>query len=252
MRSREEVMNYVKVLKTELKTYNTELLDVYIMPDFMSFEVVNNYLKDIPVYAGLQDTFWEDYGSYAGEVAPVMLKNIGCKCVYMGHSERRIYFGETDGNINKKILACYRNGIIPFLFVGETKEELEKGITYEVLEEQLGIGLTGIPAEFMRKMVIMYEPRWAIGQEKSASPEVIKKCHEQVRELIAKMYGIEIAKLTRILYGGSVNLENIAEIIRIPEVDGVGSSRASLIPEDYIKMIRIVEEESGKRRNKIN
>jgi len=132
MLSRAEVMDYVVKLRDELVSYNTDLLDVYIMPDFMSYDVVNDNLKNIPIGVGLQDIFWEDYGSYAGEVAPLMLKDVGCKCVYIGHSERKIYFGETNENINKKVLACYRNGIIPFLFVGETKEEFDKGITEEV------------------------------------------------------------------------------------------------------------------------
>lgn len=102
MRSRAEVINYVQKLKAELGSYNTSVLGVFIMPDSMSFEVVNNNLKDIPIYIGVQDIFWEDYGSYVGEVAPLMLKDIGCKYVYIGHSDRKMYFGETNESTNKK------------------------------------------------------------------------------------------------------------------------------------------------------
>ena len=249
MRSRAEVLDYVKKLKDELASLNTDLLYVYIMPDFMSYDTVKKNLKNIPIYVGLQDTFWEDYGSYAGEVAPLMLKDIGCRCVYMGHSERKIYFGETNENINKKVLACYRNGIIPFLFVGETKEEFDRGITEEILKEQLKIGLNGIPADFMKHLVIVYEPRWAIGQEDAASQDIIEKYHKKVRQLLAELYNDNIAYLTRVLYGGSVNLNNISSIIKIPEVDGVGSTRSSLDPINFVKMIRLVEKESEYRKS---
>jgi len=248
MRSRAEVIDYITKLKKELVSYNTDVLDVYIMPDFLSFEVVKNDLQDIPIYAGLQDTFWEDYGSFAGEVAPLMLKDLGCSCVYMGHSERKIYFGETNENINKKVLACLRNGIIPFLFVGETKEEFDKKITEKILKEQLETCLKDVSADLMKSLVIIYEPRWAIGKEDAASPDIIDACHKKVRKLIVELYNSDTTKLTRILYGGSVNLDNISTIIKIPNVDGVGSTRSSLDPINFIKMIRLVEKESEYRK----
>jgi len=239
-------------LKEEQISYNTDDLDVYIMPDFLSFEVVKNNLQDIPIYIGLQDIFWEDYGSFAGEVAPLMLKDLGCSCVYIGHSERKIYFGETNENINKKVLACYRNGIIPFLFVGETKEEFDMGITDKILKEQLKIGLNGIPEDFMKHLVIIYEPRWAIGKEDAASLDIIERCHKKVRGLIEELYNNDTARLTRVLYGGSVNLNNIASIIKIPDVDGAGSTRSSLNPISFAKMVRLVEKESEYRKSIIS
>jgi len=248
MRTKSEVNNYVKILKKELEFYDASIIDLYIIPDFMSFNIVNTSLKDTPIGVGVQDIFWEDYGSYAGEVAPLMLKDIGCKCVYIGHSERKIYFGENNERINKKVLACYRNEIIPFLFVGETKEEFDKGITEKILKEQLEASLNGIPADFMVKLVIVYEPRWAIGLEDAASPHIIESCNHKVRELISNIYNDKTAKLTRILYGGSVNLENISSIIKIPEVDGVGSTRSSLDPMNFIKMAHLVEKEAENRK----
>jgi len=247
MRTRAEVNDYIKILKNELRSFNNDLIEVYIMTDFTSFEVVNNNLKCIHIGVGVQDVFWEDYGPYAGEVSPLMLKDIECKCVYMGHSERKIYFNENNENINKKVLACYRNGMMPFLFVGETKEEFEKGYTEKVLKEQLKAGLSGIPAEFMKNLALVYEPRWVIGKKDAASPDIIERCHYKVRELISDLYNTKTAEVTRILYGGSVNLKNIEAIIGIPQVDGAGSTRSSLNPKTFTKMVRLVEKEAENR-----
>jgi triosephosphate isomerase len=247
MCSRDQVEKYVATIKKVLKSYRKEALDVYIIPDFMSFEVVRNGLKDMPINIGVQDIFWEDYGSYAGEVAPLLLKDIGCKCAYIGHSERKIYFNETNESINKKVLACYRNGIAPFIYVGETREEFEKEMTSKVLKEQLYSGLMGIPAEFMKDLVIIYEPRWAIGQKDAASPEIIENCHQTVREIVEELYNNGTAEITRILYGGSVNLENISSIINCSQVDGVASTRFSLNPLNFEKMVSIVAKEAEKR-----
>lgn len=244
MKSKQEVLNYINVLKNEQDLFDKKSMEVYVILDLISFYLVNEELKDTPTKTGVQDIFWEDYGSYAGEVDPAMLKDLGCDCAYMGHSERKIYFGENDENINKKVLACYRNGIIPFLFVGETLEEFKENKTKEVLERQLKISLRGIPKDFIKNVVIIYEPRWAIGKKNAASEDLIEKCHYQVRELLGRLYSHKLAETIRILYGGSVNLENITKIIKIPGVDGAGSTRSSLNAINFVEMIKLVEKEA--------
>ncbi len=247
MRSRQEVSDFVEVLKSVITAQDLRFLDIFIIPDLLSFEFVKKGIEPTGIKVGVQDLFWEDYGSFAGEVAPAMLKDLGCDCAYFGHSERRIYFGETDENINKKIKAALRNDIIPILYIGETREELNRGLTGKVLKTQLDICLDGIDSSSFKKIIIVYEPRWAIGQKDSASPDTISGSHNLARKLIKDLYGSKISADTRIMYGGSVNLENIFGIIGIKDVDGAAITRAALSAEGFIKLIRVVRAEAEKR-----
>ena len=247
MRSRGEVKDYVSILKNELNRFESAFLEIHIMTDFLSFDYVNSCLSETQIKTGVQDLFWEDFGSYAGEVSPLMLGDLGCSSAYIGHSERKTYFGENDEQINKKLLACLRNGIKPLMFIGETIEELKSGETEAVLKMQLEKGLANVSLEMLENTVIIYEPRWAIGQQNPASADVISSMHTLTRKLLLGIYGSDEAKRIPVLYGGSVNLDNIKEIITIPEVDGVGAARAALNPYDFIKLVRITEEEAIKR-----
>ena len=247
MKSREEVKDYIEKIKSEFKGFDPEVLEVHIMTDFLSFEYTKQNFSALNIKVGVQDLFWEDSGAYAGAISPLMLNNLGCDSAYLGHSERKLYFGETDENINKKVLACLRNNIIALIFIGETKEELDKGLTEEVLRRQLNIGLTNVTVEMLNKIILIYEPRWAIGQKDSASNAIIKSMHIMTKELLTELYDVNTVKNLRILYGGSVNLENIEEIIEIKEVDGVGVARAALNPIDFIKLVRKIEIEAKKR-----
>ncbi|MBN1298345.1 MAG: triose-phosphate isomerase [Actinobacteria bacterium] len=250
MKSRKEVESYVNRLKTSMGIFDDEALEIHIMTDFLSLEYVSKKLEEFGIKAGVQDLFWEDFGPYAGEVSPMMLKDLGCCSAYLGHSERKAYFGENDKNINKKLLACLRNKIIPLVFIGETKEDLGAGMTEKVLRSQLSICLKNVSREMAGKVVIIYEPRWAIGQRESAPPESISAMHILTRKLLSEIYDDDCAFKMKILYGGSVNLKNIEEIISIKDVDGVGAARAALDPDDFIKMIRIIEKEAIKRKAK--
>jgi len=247
MRSRNEVAGFVGRIKKNLKSFNSKVLEVHILTDFLSFEYVKKNLKDTGIKVGVQDVFWEDSGAFVGEVSPLMLKDLGCDSVYLGHSNRKIYFGETDENINKKILACLRNNITPLMLIGETKEEMDMGITVDILKRQLEIGLKGINADMLKKIIIIYEPRWAIGQEQSASLYLIRSMHQKTRELLAQLYDDDFVKQVRILYGGSVNLDNIKEIIEIKEVDGAGAARSAIDALDFIRLIQITGNEAVKR-----
>jgi triosephosphate isomerase len=247
MKSRQDVEDFVKKIKEELISFDYEVLEVYIMADFLSLEYVKQNLGGCNIKAGVQDIFWEDFGAYAGEVSPLMLKDLGCDSAYLGHSERKMYFSETDESINRKLLACLRNNIIPMMFIGETKEELNKGLTEKVLRRQLRIGLKGVTSEVLDKIILIYEPRWAIGQKDSASADIIRSMHEKIRGLITELYNDTSADNIRILYGGSVNLKNIKEILEIKEVDGVGAARVAMNPLDFIQLIRYIENEARKR-----
>jgi triosephosphate isomerase (TIM) len=247
MSSRSEVKNYVSVLKNELKYFKSEVLEIHIMTDFLSFDYVNSCLSETQIKTGVQDLFWEDSGSFAGEVSPLMLRDLGCSSAYIGHSERKTYFGENDESINKKVLACLKNGIKPLMFIGETTQELEMGQTEAVLKRQLVKGLENVSLEMLENTVIIYEPRWAIGQKNSASVNTISSMHNLTRKLLSDIYSSEQAKRIPVLYGGSVNLDNISQIISIKEVDGIGASRAALNPHDFVKLVRITEVEAIKR-----
>lgn len=242
-----EVREYIKKLKNNIDRFQTSLMDAYILPDPLCLQSLIDELGDYPISYGTQDIFWEDSGSYTGEISPLVLKDLGCRYVFIGHSERKKYFGETDTTINKKIHACYRNDIYPILLIGESAEDREKGITPDILKEQLQTDLDGIPANFLPKMALIYEPVWAIGQTGSASLEIIEESHLVVRKLLSTLYDPDISSSTRILYGGSVNTENGAEIIKIPDVDGLAITRGALDPDNFADFIRMTEAEAKKR-----
>ena len=153
MQTRKQVSDFVETLKKALRPEYMQFLDIFIIPDFLSFEFVKKNTASLNIKVGVQDMFWEDYGPFAGEVAPSMLKDLQCDCAYFGHSERRSYFGETDENINKKIKAALRNDITPFLFVGETREELDRGLTDIVLDQQIETCLKDIDSISFQKIL---------------------------------------------------------------------------------------------------
>jgi len=242
-----EVREFVRTLKGNIDKFQTDLMDAYILPDPVCLQALIDELGDFPVNYGTQDIFWEDSGSYTGEISSLVLKDLGCRYVFIGHSERKKYFGETNITINKKIHACYRNDIYPILLIGESAEDRERGITPDILKEQLQTDLDGIPPNFLSKMALVYEPVWAIGQAGSASLEIIEESHLVVRQLLSTLYNPDISTSTRILYGGSVNTENGAEIIKIPDVDGLAITRGALDADNFADFIRMTEAEAKKR-----
>jgi len=245
-------LEYIEVLGKNLDFVDESKLEIYTLPDFISLGAISTLERNPLIHLGAQDMFWEDQGPYTGEVSPLLLKDIGCKYVYIGHSERRIYFGENDHTINQKVLAAYRNGLIPILLVGETWEEYKAGQTAEVLRQQLGIALEGIPASFLKELVLVYEPRWAIGKKETASREVIQKSHLLVQEAIGQLYGQDMSSVARVIYGGSVNYDNSQDIIKIPEVDGLAITRGALDPAEFVKIIKLVAQEAGERAGRNN
>jgi len=215
--------------------------EVVICPPFLyllSLKSLNLNLK-----VGAQDVFWENKGAYTGEISALMLKDIGCKYVIIGHSERRRYFKETDEMINKKMKAVLRAGLNPILCIGETKEEKREGKTKDVLAKQLSLAFQQTatydkprPTTF----VVAYEPIWAIGSGNSCDPKEAKKTGLLIRKIISVICGVKIAKKVRLLYGGSVNSKNARDYIKEAGFDGLLVGGASLKAKEFVKIIRLV------------
>ncbi|MDR3281630.1 MAG: triose-phosphate isomerase, partial [Endomicrobium sp.] len=185
-----------------------------------------------------QNIFWEQKGAFTGEISPVMLKDIGCSYVIVGHSERRQYFGESDEIVNKKIKVAIETGLVPIVCIGETFEEKKNDITFKVIEKQLKKGLARLDMEQADLVILAYEPVWAIGTGKIATPEQAQSVHAFIRETYAKMYNSSIAEKIRIIYGGSVSSVNIYEFIKNSDIDGGLVGGASLEVDSFTKIIK--------------
>ena len=211
--------------------------DIMIAPPFISVAAVGNALKGSPVRLGAQNLFWEAEGAYTGEISASMLVSAGCTHVIVGHSERRQYFGETDENVNRKIRAALRAGLVPVFCVGETETERDAKNTFSVLDKQIGNGLKDFLSDELEKLVIAYEPVWAIGTGKTATAAQAQEVHEYIRSQVEKNFGNLLAKSLRIQYGGSVKPDNIRELMQMPDVDGALVGGASLSAETFSGII---------------
>lgn len=215
--------------------------EVMVAPSFTALAVVSEALKGSGIILSAQDTHWEDKGAFTSAVSPVQLKDAGCTHVIIGHSERRSVFGDTDELVNKKISAALRHGLAPVLCVGETLDEREANKTYRVLETQLAGGLKGFKPEQLSALVIAYEPVWAIGTGKTATPEQAQDAHLFIRRQVAGLVSDAFAGAVRILYGGSVKPDNIDSIMMQPDVDGALVGGASLKAADFLRIINFRE-----------
>lgn len=212
-------------------------VDVMIAPQFTALVPVSDVIKGSCILLGAQNFFYESEGAYTGEISPPMLVSAGCRCVIIGHSERRQYFGENDGTVNKKIKAAIKNDLIPILCVGESEKERESKETFNVLDRQTTKGLKGFSSNDLDTLVIAYEPVWAIGTGKTATKEQAQEVHQFIRSTIEKIFGNILAKSVRILYGGSVKPDNIKELMEMPDVDGALVGGASLDAQTFSKII---------------
>ena len=188
---------------------------------------------------GAQNMHFEECGAFTGEVAPAMLTSLGVTYVIIGHSERRAMFNETDESVNKKLHAAYKHGLVPILCVGEHLEERESGQTEAVIKEQILKDLEGLTAEQVKELVIAYEPIWAIGTGKTATPEMANETCGYIRSLVKELYGEEVSEAMRVQYGGSVKTGNIAELMQQPDIDGALIGGASLVASDFVYFSQI-------------
>ncbi|RUM40480.1 MAG: triose-phosphate isomerase [Desulfurobacterium sp.] len=229
-----EAFDLVRELKELVKDVNDR--DILVCPPFTALYPVFKELEGSNIVLGGQNMYFEEQGAFTGEISPLMLKNAGCSYVILGHSERRHIFGETDELINKKVLSAVNHGLIPILCVGELLEEREAGKTQEVVEKQVREGLKGIDED--AEFVIAYEPVWAIGTGKTATPELAEEVHFFIRQILSDMFGNEKANSVRILYGGSVKPENAAGLLNMENIDGALVGGASLKAESFAKIVK--------------
>jgi len=201
---------------------------VVVCPPFTALAAVGQIVAGSRIGLGAQDMHWAKEGAYTGEVSAEMLWDIGCRYVIVGHSERRQYFGETDESVNRKSLAALASGLTPIICVGETLFEREAGHACAVVEAQLKGALSGLTPEQVQGLIFAYEPVWAIGTGKTATPSQAEEMHAHIRKTIALLFGAEIAQGVRILYGGSVKPDNAKELLGRSEIDGALVGGASL------------------------
>src|SRR4030066_2486295 len=213
-------------------------VDVVICPPCTAVLPVAALLEGTAISVGGQNMHWEASGAYTGEVSPAMLAEF-CKYVIIGHSERRAYFGETDFGVNRKVIAACAHGLIPVMWVGETLEENEAGITREVVTRQVQEGLDGIAPSLIATIVIAYEPVWAIGTGRAATAERANQVvSDIIRRVISQMYGENLAQQVRVLYGGSVKSSNAGEFFRQGDIDGALVGGASLKSTEFIPIVK--------------
>ncbi len=209
---------------------------IAIAPPFTSLSYAHSLLKETPVKLIAQNAHYATKGAFTGEISPLMLKELGVDYVILGHSERRHLFGEGDELIQKRVEGVYKFGLIPILCVGETEDERKRGQTFERIEVQLRLGLSGLKDPASERLVIAYEPVWAIGTGVNATPAQAEEVHLFIRRLLRELYGEEKAERILILYGGSVTPENVNELMGQPNIDGVLVGGASLDPEKFFKI----------------
>ena len=228
-----EALDLVRELKELVRDVNDR--DILVCPPFTALYPVSREIEGSNIVLGGQNMYFEEQGAFTGEISPLMLKDAGCSYVILGHSERRHIFGETNELVNKKVLSAVNHGLIPILCVGELLEERESGKTQEVVEKQVREGLKGVDGD--NEFVIAYEPVWAIGTGKTATPELAEEVHLFIRQVLSDMFGSEKANSVRILYGGSVKPENAAGLLNMENIDGALVGGASLKAESFAKIV---------------
>jgi triosephosphate isomerase (TIM) len=211
--------------------------EVVICPVYVNLPAAVEAAKGSAVAIGAQDVYWENEGAFTGEVSGPMIKAVGCSHVIIGHSERRQYFGETDATVLQRTRAALAAGLAPIVCVGETLEQRESGATEAVLVGQVDNGIAGLTPEEFAKIVIAYEPVWAIGTGKTATPEIAADAHRTIRAQVKARFGQAAADAVRILYGGSVKPDNVKTLMAQPEIDGALVGGASLKPDSFASIV---------------
>lgn len=215
----------------------TKWCEMVLCVPFTDIQTAVKAAKGSKIAIGAQNMHWEKSGAFTGEVSADMLRELGVKYVIIGHSERREYFAETDDTCNKKVLAAIENGLRPILCCGETLEQREQGVTMDIIRAQIKIALKGVAAEDIKKVVIAYEPIWAIGTGKTATSEQANEVCSQIRDCLRELYGARNARAITIQYGGSMNAKNANELLAQPDVDGGLIGGASLKSADFAAIV---------------
>ena len=231
-----EAVETVTLLKRQLS--DVTAADIVVCPVFTAISSVADVLESSNIAVGAQDVFWEEKGAFTGEVGPSMLKEAGARYAVIGHSERRQFFHETHETVNKKTKASLAAGLLPIVCIGELLSEREAGKTFQILEEQIKGAFAGFSAGQMKDVVLAYEPVWAIGTGKVATPAQAQEAHAFIRGQIRSLFGAEIAGEIRIQYGGSVKPDNIAQLMQEADIDGALVGGASLDPASFSELVK--------------
>ncbi len=213
-------------------------VDIMIAPTHLCLAQVSQAVEGTPVKTGAQNLYFEQEGAFTGEVGPDMVKAAGADYAIIGHSERRQYFKETDQSVCLKVKAALKSDLIPILCIGETENERNEKKTFSLLDKQISNGLKEFRYDELGSLVLAYEPVWAIGTGKTATTEQVDEVHQYIRSLIKKLFGNELAKSIRVLYGGSVKPSNVKDLMILEDVDGALVGGASLDPDIFINIIK--------------
>ena len=233
--------------KSEAKTFAVEFRDlvsdikdreVIICPPFMHISLLVEAFAGSPVKIGGQNLFWEDEGAYTAEISGPMLKSFGASVVIIGHSERRQYFYETDETVNKRLFAAIKSGLMPIVCIGETLKERDSGSTFNVIDTQVKNGLKGLAGGDVFRLVVAYEPVWAIGTGKTATPEMAQEAHSYIRSILSDMFGGQASGSIPLLYGGSVKPDNIDVLMAQKDIDGALVGGASLKADSFERIVK--------------
>lgn len=239
LNSSQERDRYLEFLKKELGSQKLTKTELILLPPFIHLEAFRESLgKKIKI--GAQNFFFESKGPFTGEISPLMLSRLGCEYALAGHSERRRYFLEKNEEINLKIIAAMKNGLSPILCVGETKIEKENQETLKVVATQLRECLQDVNRTRLEKIIIAYEPVWAVGTDITPSAHDIMEAKVLIRKVLVQLFGKKYAELVKIIYGGSVNAKNLKTVCLEPEMDGVLVGRETLLPHELIKIVKMI------------
>ena len=230
-----EAVDFANNLKSALR--DVQDVEVVICPAFVALSEVSKILEGSSAKLGAQNMYMQENGAYTGEISPLMLKELGCRYVIIGHSERREYFKEDNKLINAKIKLALKYQLRPILCVGETLSEYQNNQTIDIVKTEIRDGLAGIDEEQMSQVAIAYEPIWAIGTGKTATPDDANRVHKIIRKIISEMFDAKTGEKTRIQYGGSVKPDNISALMGKSDIDGALVGGASLSVESFIRIV---------------
>jgi triosephosphate isomerase len=221
-----ETVKYVKEFRAMVKDISG--VEIVIAPPFTALHAAGEAARNSNVGVAAQNLYWEREGAFTGEISATMIAEAGAEYVIIGHSERRTLFGETDASVNRKVAAAFAGGLTPIVCIGETLDQRERNDTFAVLDRQIKEGLEGITSAQVVHLVIAYEPVWAIGTGRNATPAQAAEAHGHIRKRLQNWFGADGAELCHVIYGGSVKPENIGDLVSLPDVDGALVGGASL------------------------
>ena len=231
-----EALELVKEIR--LAEEETSSSKIVVIPPYTALSKIQDLIHDSAIQLGAQNIFWEEEGAFTGEISAAMLKDAGCNYVVIGHSERRQYFGETNATVNKKIKSALKHDLFPIMCIGESLEERDSGKTIDKVEKQINEGLEGIGPEEAEKIIIAYEPLWAIGTGLTASPEQAQDIHSYIRSKLTEKYGNKTGSCAIILYGGSVKPANAFSLLKEKDINGALIGGAALKSESFIEIAK--------------